>query len=168
MRRAVRNAFCSIILASGLAVLVEACGIDVTFRAYLDQTFWRPTLTYVAELARNLPKEKGNYLPYAGMSMGRGNSAVQTVRDFYQSQFRDDPYPELNFPTAVIDRLRDLLTAIQTTRDAESHEVDLLRCKVELRAARIGDDASFARVQSCLESYLNRPRPLALTSEARG
>src|SRR5262249_20692800 len=79
----------------------------------------------------------------------------------------------LNWPDATIAALRDLAAVTRADSAAEADELELLRCKIELRAAKLRDgrreeDPALAQVRSCLESFLARPRPAELVSEARG
>ena len=49
------------IIIAGVAAFVHACGPEITFRAYLSKNFWRPTIRYIADLAKGLPAERKTY-----------------------------------------------------------------------------------------------------------
>src|SRR5262249_17232274 len=115
--------------------------------------------------------ERSDYLPFAGMSSFGGSNSLQQVRDAYGALFRysANPYPSglLNWPDSTINELRDLIRRT-TVIAAEMDEFELLRCKVELRAGKLGDEAALAQAGSCFDNYLSRSRPEAFASEARG
>src|SRR5207244_657082 len=58
----------TVLILAGIGALVYACGIDITFRAYLDKRLWRPTVRPIADLVKDLPPERTAYVPYAGMA----------------------------------------------------------------------------------------------------
>ena len=62
----------------------------------------------------------------------------------------------------------NLVGDTRAANQVEADELELLRCKVDLRGAKVADAAALAGVRSCLDRYLARPRPAALASEARG
>lgn len=97
------------------------------------------------------------------------------MRDAYRALFPDDPSTvfkagmgSLNWPDSTINNLRELLRNASATNADEANELDLLRCKIELRALKDRNDAALPRVRSCFEAYIAQPRPPALLSEARG
>jgi hypothetical protein len=155
-------------LLVGGVILAEACGSYLVFRAYLEPNFWQPLRQRVEDALTGLPPEPNAYKPYAGMAPGSGSVTVQQVRDEYRAQFPNDSEIKLDWPAETVARLRSLMDAARPANAAERDELELLRCKADLRGARIGDDASLAAVQSCLESYLAQDRPTPLISEARG
>jgi hypothetical protein len=160
----------AVFVAVVLAIVAEACGPDLVFRAYLGRNFWKPALKYVAELSRGLPPEKTAYSPYAGMAPGGGSQSLQKLRDTYRALFPDpltSPSGALNWPESTLQNLRDIVGTTMVT-DTERDEFELLRCKIDLRAARFDDDAALSNAGSCLEAYLSKPRPAAMASEARG
>src|SRR5262245_38636590 len=167
-RRAFRAA-CIAAVGAALVIVAEACGPEIVFRAYLNKAFWQPKLKYVAQLAGGLPPEKANYLPYAGMSSSGGSPALQRVRESYRALFPDDRHGigPLDWPTATLESLRQLLAAVSAANPAEAEEFELLRCKVELRAARPDDQDALERVKSCFESFLAQPCTEAIASDAR-
>jgi hypothetical protein len=167
-KRPVRRTAAIVLLAFGLAIVVEACSFETVFRAYLGKSLWQPTWRYVSELADGLPAEKADYQSYAGMSPGAGNSGLQNVRAAYRALFPDSGIGSLVWPDPVISNLRDLVRAASPANAAEADELRLLRCKVELRALKSWNDAALGQVRSCFESYLGQPRPAALASEASG
>src|SRR5581483_3906769 len=110
-----------------------------------------------------------NYLPYAGMAETGGPAALQTLRDTYADLFPpDNPYERLEWSPSTVDHLNDLLRAVRPANSAQSHELDLLRCKIELRAAQPSDSAALETTRACFETFLKTPRPAAFASEARG
>src|SRR6185295_854065 len=164
-RRTIQAA-CIVILGVSLAIIAEACSFEVVFRAYLGRSFWKPVWIYVSELADGLPQEKANYLAYAGMSSAGGSAGMQRARESYQALNTNQ---QLIWPEPVIVSLRDLVAVTTAANAAEGHELELLRCKVELRGLKSGRDAAaLAQVHACFEAYLAQPRPPALASEARG
>src|SRR5712691_9985231 len=143
-----------IVFAIGVAIVAEACGPDIVFRAYLGKTLWQPGWRQLAELIVPAP-EKPSYLPYAGMSPGGGSPDLQRVRDAYRALFPEPPdirFGGLIWSEVRIAELRNLVRAASAADEAEAHELELLRCKVELRAARPGDDDALGQVRSCFES----------------
>lgn len=166
-----RQLLCVVFVVCGLVAIAGACATDVTFRAYLDKTFWRPRVRYIAELADGLPKEKRNYSAYAGMGASGGRPDLQEVRKAYQDLLSgkdEGSYNALVFSEVNVGRVRDMLGGLRSANKIEADEIDLLKCKVGLRAASKQDSTALAGVQTCFESYLRQSRPVALTSEARG
>ena len=53
-----RSIASTVLVLAGIGALVYACGIDITFRAYLDKRLWRPTVRPIANLVKDLPPEK--------------------------------------------------------------------------------------------------------------
>jgi hypothetical protein len=165
------RAACSILLFAGAVGLGVACGPEINFRAYLRKTLWHPAFRDWTEVLAGLPPENDHRLPYAGMANGGANGSLQTARDAYRALFPEEPDPysnTLNWPAPVLAHVRDLVNAVRPANDAETAELDLLRCKVELRAAKPDDKAALSNVRSCFETFLAPPRAAALTSEARG
>jgi hypothetical protein len=171
-RCAIRLAWFSA-LVLGMATAVAAHSPEVIFRAYLTRTWWHPAQRDVRELMARLSPERNSRSPYAGMSPSGGGASLQAARDAYRALFPDQPpvYSDqgsLNWPEAVIAHVRDLVGDARAANQVEADELELLRCKVDLRGARVADAAALAGVRSCLDRYLARPRPAALASEARG
>jgi len=166
------RAVCIAILGGSLVIFAEACSFEIVFHAYLGNSFWKPAWKYVSELADGLPREKTDYLPYAGISSTGGGADLQKARDSYQAIFSYPQQPYSNgwsWPEPVLTRLRDLVRSTVPANAAEADELGLLTCKVELRALKSGrDEAALTPVHACFESYLAQPRPPALASEARG
>jgi hypothetical protein len=160
-------------LTLGMAAAVAAHTPEVIFRAYLTRTWWHPAQRDVRGLIARLAPERNGHSPYAGMSQSGGGASLQMARDAYRALFPDQPpvnydHGSLNWPEPVIAHVRDLARDARAANQVEADELELLRCKVDLRGAKLGDDAALAGVRSCLDSYLARPRPAALASEARG
>jgi len=151
----------------GLAVVAEACGPDIVLRAYLNRLSWAPTWRTLTELV-TLPPEKSDYSPFAGISTSDGSLDLEKVRGSYQLLFSPPLFSgSFDWPAPAIDNVRDVArTAV--VPPAEADELELVRCKVELRGSSPGDKAALDQVASCLESYLARPRLAAFASEARG
>ena len=173
-RLAIRAA-CALVLALGLVVASAAHTPEVIFRAYLSKTSWHPAQRDIRELMAGLPPEKESHLPYAGMAHDGGSASLQAARDAYRALFPDQPPPDsyyysngLKWPAPDLARVRDLASAARATTVAETDELELLRCKVDLRAAMPDDKPALVQVRSCFEAYLARARPDALASEARG
>lgn len=165
-----RQLLCVVFVVCGLVAIAGACGTDVTFRAYLDKTFWRPRVRYIAELANGLPKEKQSYAPFAGTASSGGRPDLQEVRKAYQDLLagQDAHWYALVYPKGATSRIDAMLGRLQPANKAERDEMELLKCKVGLRAATRDDSAALVSVQSCFEFYLKQARPTALASEARG
>jgi hypothetical protein len=158
-------------LALVIIAVVAACGPDLVFRAYLGNTLWRPPFRSIDTDAANLPPERLDHAPYAGMSPVGGRTSLQAARDAYRALFPDrpDPFePSLHWPEPVLANVRNLVDAARAENQADADELDLLRCKVDLRAASPDDRPALSSVRACFDSYLSRPRPEALASEARG
>jgi hypothetical protein len=171
-RLAIRAA-CPLVLALGLVVATAAHTPEVIFRAYLSKTLWHPAQRDVRELIAGLPPERESHLSYAGMAHDGAGASLQAARDAYRALFPDQPPPDyyyytLNWPAPDLARVRDFVSAARATTVAETDELELLRCKVDLRAAKPDDKPALAQVRSCFDTYLAHPRPDALTSEARG
>jgi len=170
-RRSIR-AVCIVILGVSLAMIAQACSFEIVFHAYLGPSSWRPAWKYISELANGLPREKPDYVPYAGISSTGGSDGLQKARDSYQALFSYPQPPYSNgwsWPEPVLTSLQDLVRSTLPANAAEADELGLLMCKVELRALKAGrDEAALAKVHSCFESYLAKPKPPALASEARG
>jgi len=159
----------TVLILASIGALVYACGIDITFRAYLEKRLWRPTVRPTANLVKDLPPEKTAYVPYAGMGSSGRDAAFNSLRQAYSALFpATDSGSSLEWSQATINNLLKLLGAVQPRNNADRNELELLRCKIGLRAARPDDAAALASTQSCFESYLRQPRPLRLASEARG
>jgi hypothetical protein len=167
-RRALRAVGFSVVALGVAIAAAEACSVDIVFRAYLRQALWKPTWKYVSELAARLPAEKSSYDAYAGMSDERAGRDLEKARSAYRALFADNQSASLDWPDPVIGNLRDLLRTTSAANAAEAHELALLRCKVELRGWKPGDDAGLGQVRACFEAYVAQPRPSALGSEARG
>jgi len=166
-----RIVFC-LCCTAAVALVTEACGPDITFRAYLARNFWRPAWRYVGEMTRGLPGENTTFVPYAGMSPEKGG-ALARARTAYRDLFPNYTsfnrgIGPLNWPDATITELRELIRNTSPSNSDEAHELELLRCKVELRALKDGSDAALPQVRACFDKYLSQPRPAALASEARG
>jgi len=165
LRISFRSLSAAAIVAAIAVAVVGACGPNIVFRAYLNKTMW--VVTWADWRAALGPdSSRKDYLPYAGMATG-GAATLQNVRDAYRALFPDD-LESLNWPDSTIQPLRMFVRAAQPANAAEADELELLNCKVELRAAKPDDDASLGRVKECLDFYISRPRPPALLSEARG
>jgi len=160
-----RTVFAAAAVAAIAVAIVGACGPNIVFRAYLDKSMWVPAWAdWRAALGPDSPRT--DYVPYAGMATG-GAATLQNVRDAYRALFPDN-VQSLNWPDSTIQPLRVLVQAARPASSAEADELELLNCKVELRGAKPDDDAALTRVRGCLDSYVAKPRPSALASEARG
>jgi hypothetical protein len=174
-RRIVFGLSAGIVASLVVVAVVEACGINIVFRAYLDRALWRPATTSIAELLKGRPVDGTRYTPYAGMTAGGGSVSLQGARDAYRALFPDQPRqaPDafqgtLNWPELTLAKVRDIVYAAQATTPTEEDELDLLRCKVELRVAKPDDQAALTALRICFDTYRSRPRPPAFDSEARG
>jgi hypothetical protein len=176
MRTLGRRVITVLIIIGGLLVLVEACVPELTFRAYLSPDFFQPLGRGLSILTRVLPAEKNTYIPYAGISESPDAGPMAGLRAAYRDLLYNSPpqvgpygqrLPLVFLPQAV-DAVRDRIRAVSPLNGSQADEVDLLQCKLDLRAARIDDDPSLLAAQTCLEGYLQRTRPAALRSEARG
>src|SRR5215467_11889401 len=95
-----RQAIGLLLILTGIAALIYACGPDITFRAYLDKRFWRPTVRPISDLAKDLPPEKATFVPYAGMGSNGGNAALTALRDRYAGLFSNlGPDNKLEWPS---------------------------------------------------------------------
>ncbi|HEX4999331.1 MAG TPA: hypothetical protein VFY29_13975 [Terriglobia bacterium] len=161
-----------VMLVVALAIVAEACGPNIIFRAYLDKALWRPSPMGAYALAAGLPEEKTTFVPYAGIAPAGGSLSLQRLRDAYRDLFPDQPGPynpaPLSWPEPTIARLRELAAAASAANENEAHELGLLRCKIELRAAGPRDNGALNGAARCFESYLADTRPPALASEAQG
>jgi hypothetical protein len=155
------------VAAAAFAIVADACSFETIFRAYLGKTLWNPTWKYVSELTDGLPPENADHVPYAGMSSGGGSAGLQDVREAYRDLF-PEPSGVLRWPDPVIADLRKRVRSATAADADEAHELELLQCKIELRALRGIGDPGIGQVRSCFESYLAKSRPDALASEARG
>jgi len=169
-----RLILCSLIVIGAVAI-VEACSTYATFRAYLTGSIWRPTLRYVSEFTTGAPAENPMYVPYAGMWPTAGPADITRVRTAYRALFPDSSsvalnngMASLNWPDSTIGALRNLVNSATAANDTERHELDLLKCKIDLRGVKSKTDPSLSQVESCFENYLRSSRPPALASEARG
>ncbi len=169
MIRTMGRVLAIVVVVTAVVLLADACGFETTFRAYLEKGFWRPFYRYVAELKQGLPRERKINDPYAGMAAGGGSDGLRNVRRAYQNlAFGVSTFPPYIFTDAQLAPLRAALRDVRPANVAETQELDLLRCKTELRAAKLGDDEGLQRAQSCFESYLKQPKPPSWASEARG
>jgi hypothetical protein len=164
-RLTVRTIVISTVLIIGAAIFAEACGPFLVFRAYLEANALGRLGQNVYEALPTLPPERFAYQPYAGMAFDSASVTVQRVRDEYQASSPDD---RIEWSSETVARLRSLIGEAHPANAAERSELELLRCKVDMRGAHYGDDTSLAAVQACFESYLRQSRPAALSSEARG
>jgi hypothetical protein len=165
MKRPLKQILTIFAVATALGLVAEACGYETTFRAYLGKRFWRPFYRYAADLKQGLPKERKTNVPYAGMATGGGSAGLRNARQFYQSVVLSPPYI---YTDPEIARLRTALSDARPSGVAETQELDLLRCKIELRAAKLKDAPGLQRAEACFESYLKQPKLPSWASEARG
>ncbi len=104
------------------AATVQPCGLEYTFRAYLDKRFWQPLSKYEESLGRSPTVEGPNKgAPFAGMSNGGSNEILQRARDAYMAE-----------------RFSDARTAVETCLktnplDNEREELLLMDAKIDLR-----------------------------------
>src|ERR1700674_3450987 len=157
-----RRVLLSVVFTAAFALLASACGIGVTFRAYLD-TLWRPTLRSVNDLGKDLPREKSTQ-PYAGLASSGGSVQLQELRDTYRSMFPEQDPIDLTLPSETMARLRDMLNSFNPLNDAERDEVDLLRCKMQIIASNF-HDPMLPAIQSCFETYLGQRHSAEWVSE---
>ncbi len=156
------------VLSVGVPV-VSPCPLESTFRAYLDRRFWLPLARFVADLARDLPREQANG-PFAEMvaNGAEPKPAVQAARDAYWPLSRSAETP---------DELRELwararaavATALQTElTEEEKEEVRLIEAKIDMREGEEGNPQALRRAQDKLRDFLSTAKMPMLASQARG
>jgi hypothetical protein len=159
-----------LLIIGGFVVLVEACSPELTFRAYLSPDLFQPFRRSFAGITRSVPAGRG-YVPYAGISESTESGPIDELRQAYRNLLSSSARlygASLNFAPEAVEVVRERIRTMAPVDSKYADEVDLLQCKLDLRAARNDDDASLATAQACLEKYLERSRPAALGSEARG
>jgi hypothetical protein len=104
------------------AATVQPCGLDYTFRAYLDKRFWQPLSKYEESLGRSTTVEGRNKgAPFAGMSNEGSNEILQRARNAYMAE-----------------QFSDARTAVETglktnPSENEREELLLIDAKIDLR-----------------------------------
>ena len=131
------------------AATVRPCGLEYTFRAYLDKRFWQPLSKYEESLGRSPTVESPNKgVPFAGISNGGSNEILQTARDAY-----------------VAGRFSDAGTAVETCLktnppDNEREELLLIDAKIDLREWK--EHAPNCGTGTRKHMVVRRPIPLSL------
>jgi hypothetical protein len=157
----------SCLVFPGLALSVAyACGLDYTFRGYLDRRFWQPFSKYEESLKKVWPRSKGtgedtktvgkSVAPYAGMSSDGASDAMQKARDAYRS----GAYSQAREAVAA---------ALQTgLSELEKEEALLVDAKLDMRLGESGDQTLLQQAREKLQAFLPSARMPAWRSEARG
>jgi hypothetical protein len=145
------------------------CGPDMTFRAYLNGSFWQPFAKYEDSVVKAGPAKNrrdqvqaGNAVPqvaFAGFSKAPASDALSKVRKAYIAENYDEARAQLEEAARV-----DL-------SEGDREELRLIDAKLDLRIAENEDDkdcALLATAKQKLEAYVATSRSPALRSEARG
>lgn len=146
--------------------MVMPCGVEYTFRAYLDKRFWQPLSKYEKALEKangekamtssNPTTAEKTVAPFAGMASEPGNEVVQEMREAY----RANSYGLAR--SAVEVALQGQLT------EPEKEEVQLVEAKIDMREGEDGDSVLLQRARGKFQAFLGTSRSPALRSEARG
>ena len=145
---------------------VLSCGIDFTFRAYLDKRFWQPFARYVDSKGgsegrgQHSPAEgqgkDGRQPPYAGMESKEDRPALQKVRLAYQGQDYDQAR------IAIKAALAGTLTA------EEREELLLVDVKSDMREGEAGNDLLLRQAKGKFLDFVQHAAITSRRSEARG
>jgi hypothetical protein len=167
-----------VLLVAGLAgQAAHTHGPDYTLRAYLNSRFWQPLAKTTREAwpgaARGTRKEG---VVFAGMGCsleGRTRGAhcayselEEWMREFPQLIWEDPRQGGTARRLAQARRALDEARAARLSPE-EAEELLLVACKVELRAAEMGE-ARLSDVKAQLRAFLAKARVPRLASEARG
>ena len=170
-----------VLLVVGLAgQAAHTHGPDYTLRAYLNSRFWQPLAKTTREAwpgtAQGTPKEG---VVFAGMGCSLdGNGKTKGVhcaysaleewmREFPQLVWEDPRAGGTARHFAQARRALGEAEARAALSPEEAEELLLVACKVELRAAEMGE-ARLSDVKDRLRTFLARARTPRLASEARG
>jgi hypothetical protein len=146
-----------------------ACGLDFTFRAYLDKRFWQPFAKYEDsivkwEAARQIGTE-GRPVPnkdpfvFAGFSTDPAHEALLKVRRAYANK----SYDEARRGVAEAEK--------EPLSDGEMEELRLIDAKLDIRMAEQeapGDRTLLTEARLKLEAFLKTSRITSWRSEAQG
>ncbi len=148
-------------LIAGVSAALS-CGIDYTFRAYLDKRFWQPFAMYVTTKGGN--EDRGQHSqgkderqpPYAGMESKEDRTALQKVRLAYQSQDYDQAR------IAIKAALAGTLTA------EETEEVLLVDAKSDMRDGEADNGLLLRQAKEKFLDFVRHATIASRRSEARG
>lgn len=151
---------------------VQPCGLEFTFRAYLDKRFWQPLSKYEESLGRHpSPEGEKKCAPWAGMSKEGSNEILQKARDSY----RDDRFSDARIAVEIG------LKANPSGTDRE--ELLLIDAKADLfegeaaqkeprhrapEGSQSSDEQLLHRAETKLIEFLRISQVPAFRSEARG
>lgn len=171
MKSLYRNALLVLVICFSPGV-VNPCGLDSTFRAYLDKRFWQPYAKYEDSVraAGALKKRKNDLntglsvnntegFAYAGFSTKPASEALLRVRKAYINN---------SYKQAAVE-----LEAAKKARltDREKEELLLIDAKLDLRnweTTAPGDNALLKRAKRKFEAFLKTATIPSWRSEARG
>lgn len=149
------------------ASAVQPCGLEYTFRAYLDKRFWQPLSKYEESLGRR-PSTEGEkkFAPWAGMSREGPNEILQKASEAYRDNRFSDARSavETGLKTNPLETEREELLLI----DAKS---DLFEGEAARSARQTPQDSNedlLHRAETKLIEFLRISQAPALRSEARG
>jgi hypothetical protein len=150
-------------------VTVYPCGLEYTFRAYLDKRFWQPFAKYEDTISKSgllknntkeaLPNGEKTSTAFAGFSLDPANEELRKVRVSYV----EGSYNEAK------NQLEIAKKALLTVREKE--ELQLIEAKLDMRIAEQAtpsDKELLMQARLKLEAFLKTSQDPSWRSEARG
>lgn len=159
---------CAISIYAAVILIVDratACGPYMSFRAYLQRSFWLP-MFYSTNLLLP-PGDPGRTAPYAGFSSENAPPALVDLRSAYAPL--SIPVSKLEstapFENAMRITARALAPGVLAGKDLD--EARLIDCKISMRHAEWNPNELGAARQK-LEQFISSTHNHAFASEARG
>jgi hypothetical protein len=159
----------SVMITALFTETAHLCGLNFTFRAYLDKHFWQPIVKYEDSLAKaKAKKQRKKDAPivkektgqaFAGYSTRPASEILQKVRKAYIAEDYDKAKRELH--TAQNKKLSE----------KEEDELRLIDAKLDLRMAEKKDPCDrtlLVRSRAKLTTFLKTAQDPFWKSEARG